>query len=91
MMEVISAAELAKLKPRVDDFCRNYFDDFVKNKSLYAPKDGYHRRGIAALCAADYLRNTARVEKNTKLVEFYNAKRSEYANELMQLGEGKRW
>ncbi|MHC4500665.1 MAG: hypothetical protein ACYS21_16325, partial [Planctomycetota bacterium] len=36
MQEILSAAKFAELKPRVNDFCRTWFDDFTQNKDVWA-------------------------------------------------------
>jgi len=91
MQKIISAARSAELRPRVDDFCKDYIDDFTKNKGLYIKQDGYHHRIVAALVAGDYLQKTSEKQKNTKLAEFYAAKRQEYKNERREMLKRKRW
>jgi len=89
--EILYATRFAELKPLVNDFCKNYSDDFEINKNLYAKQDGYLHRIWVALLTTDYLQRIAKVQKNTKLAQFYGAKRREYNNEQKPLHKRKRW
>ncbi|MHC4458375.1 MAG: hypothetical protein ACYS0I_15065 [Planctomycetota bacterium] len=89
--EILYASRFAKLTPLVNDFCKNYFDDFAKNKGLYAKQDGYLHRIWAALLVAERLQQIAKIQKNTKLAQFYAAKRKEYNDEQRPLHKRKRW
>ena len=91
MREVVFAARFTGLRPQVNDFCKSYIDDFTKNKSRYTEQDGYRHRLVAALVTSSYLQNIARMQKDTKLVEFYAARKRQYNKELEQLGKTKRW
>ena len=91
MQKILFTARFGELKPRVDDFCKNYFDDFTKNRDIYAGQDSYHHRTVAALLAGSYLRKVAESRKNTKLAQFYAARIKEYSNEQKQLVKRKRW
>jgi len=89
--EILYATKFAELKPLVNDFYKNYFDDFARNKNLYAKQDGYLHRIWVALLTTDYLQRIAKSQKNTKLAQFYGAKRREYNNEQKPLHKRKRW
>lgn len=89
--EILYATKFAELKPLVNDFCKNYLDDFARNKNLYAKQDGYLHRIWVALLTTDYLRRIAKMQKNTKLAQFYGAKRREYKSEQEPLHKRKRW
>ena len=92
MLEIILVAtKFAELMPRITHFCKTYFDDFTKNKEHWAKQDGQHQRIKAARLAAIHLRKIARSQKNTELVQFYNARIKEYRNEQRQLIKAKRW
>jgi len=92
MLEIILVAtRFAELMPRINRFCKTYFDDFTKNKEHWAKRDGQHQRMKAARLAAIHLRKIARSQKNTELVQFYDARIKEYSNEQRQLIEAKRW
>jgi len=88
---IMLAARLPELGGRVNDFCKNYFDDFGKNKNDYIKQHNYHGRIVAALMAADHLEQVAKKQKNTKLAEFYADKQREYKNERTKLLKRKRW
>jgi hypothetical protein len=91
MQTILSAARYAELQPLVSDFCKNYFDEFAKNKGLYAKQDGYLYRIWAALLAGKYLQKGAEKQGNTELVQFYDAKTKEYHSEQEPLQRRKRW
>jgi hypothetical protein len=91
MQMILSAARYAELQPLVSDFCKNYFDEFAKDKGLYAKQDGYLQRIWAALLTGKYLQKSAADEGNTELVQFYDAKTKEYNNEQEPLLKKKRW
>ncbi|MDD5328184.1 MAG: hypothetical protein PHY02_10295 [Phycisphaerae bacterium] len=91
MQMILSTTKYAELQPLVSDFCKNYFDDFTKNKKLYAEQDGYLYRIWAALLAGRYLRGEAVEQGNNELVQFYIAKVEEYQNEQEPLQQKKRW
>ena len=91
MQKILYAARFPELKKQVDQFCKEYVDDFEKNKNLYVKQDSYHHKIAAALNANSYLRVQARKQKNTELVQAYNAKLKEYVNERVQLLKTKRW
>jgi len=88
---IMLSKRLPELRDRADDFCKNYVDDFVKNKNDYVKQHGYHERIVAALMAANHLQQVAEEQKNTKLAEFYAAKQREYKNERARLLQSKRW
>ena len=88
---ILSAAKYPGLEPFVNDFCRNYFDEFTRDKGLYEEQDGYLHRIWAALLAAKYLQENAAKQGNAELAKFYDAKRREYDNEQEPLHKKKRW
>jgi hypothetical protein len=92
MLIILSLAQYyAEMQPSVSDFCKSYFDEFVKNKSLYAKQDGYLYRIWAALLAGGYLREIAARQGNTELVQFYDAKLKEYQSKQEPLQKRSRW
>jgi hypothetical protein len=88
---IYAARKSPELKEQVDNFCKDCFDDFTKNKDLYAKRDGYHNRIAAVLNVIPYLASNAQQQKNIELVQFYNTKMKEYNNERIQLLQRKRW
>jgi hypothetical protein len=91
MQIILPLAKYAELQPFISNFCKNYFDEFAKDKSLYAKQDGYLHRIWAALIAGRYLRQIAEKQENTELVQFYDAKMKEYQSEQEPLQRAKRW
>ena len=91
MQIILPLAQYAELQPFISDFCKNYFDEFTKGKSLYAKQDGYLHRIWAALLTGRYLREIAAGQGNTELVQFYDAKMKEYQSEQEPLQKKARW
>lgn len=88
---LLFATRYPELRPIIDDFCKNYFDTFEKNKLLWIEQDGYHHKAAAATIAGNYLRGIAKAQGNTKLVQFYDAKIQEYNRLIKHLNAKKRW
>jgi hypothetical protein len=92
MLEIILvAARLVELRPDVDKFCKDYIDKFTENKNSWAEQDGYRHRIEAARLASFHLENVARMQKDTKLAEFYADIRRRCLNERRVLGKERRW
>jgi hypothetical protein len=91
MQIILPLAKYAEMQPFVNGFCKNYFDEFAKDKSLYAKQDGYINRIWAALLTGKYLQKGAAEQGNTELVQFYEAKIKEYNDEQEPLLKNKRW
>ncbi len=91
LLVILPFAQFPELQPLVSDFCKNYFDEFEKNKSLYAKQDGYLNRIWAASHTGRYLRQIAAEQGNTELVKSYDAKMKEYQDEQEPLQRTKRW
>jgi len=91
MQEIIYAARFSELRAGVYDFCKSYVGEFTENKKLYARKDGYRNRLMAALYACSYLYDVANDQKNADIAKFYAAKAGKCSEEQRQLTEGKRW
>jgi len=88
---LMALSSYGNLGLQVYNVCKNYFEDFTKNKNIYAKKDGYYQRMIAALITCDYLQQIATNQKDQTLAESYNAKMREYNNEINRLMNTKRW
>jgi hypothetical protein len=91
MQIILPLAKYAELQPFISGFCKNYFDEFAKDKGLYAKQNGYFHRIWAALFVGKYLRESAAKQGNTELVQFYDAKMKEYQDEQEPLQKKKRW
>jgi len=88
---LVAAPRFPELRPRINNLCKNYFDDFEKNKDVYTKQHGYRLRLAAARITCIQLQNTARATRNTKLVQFYAAKIDEYDRERQWISREKRW
>jgi hypothetical protein len=91
MQLILSARQYAELQPLIGDFCKNYLDEFAKNKGLYVKQDGYLDRIWTTLFACKYLQEGARIQENTELAQFYDAKWNEYNDEQKPLVKKKGW
>jgi len=85
------SAKLPELEPSVTKFCKDYTDDFIKNKDSYLKEHGYHHRMVAAFMAMDHLQRMASRQKNFKDVKLYADKRGEFLREQSQMIKNKRW
>jgi len=91
MRQVMFAARFPELRAEAEAFCKDYFDRFEKNRTLWAKQDGYHHRIAAALNVCSYLREIARSRKKTDLMKSYDAKMKLYQSERKELLRRKRW
>ncbi len=91
IQKIMYAARFPELKKQVDDFCKEYLDEFAENKDLYAKQHGYHNKMAAVLNAISYLKASAQKQKNSDLVQFYNDKMKEYKNERTKLLRRRIW
>ena len=91
MQGIMKAYRFKELKPQVDNFCKYYFDKFMKNKEEWSTQDGYLHKVMAARMAASHLARLARQQKNEKLVAFFIEKSKEYTDEQTGIMKWKRW
>ncbi len=91
MQEILYVAKFKELSPRVNDFCKNYIDDFDKNKDVYACLDGYGNRISAASAATNYLQENAKEQNEVALAKLYADKDQKYKIEYGKMSESKRW
>lgn len=92
ILEIISAGKFPELSPLVYNFCKNYIDDFSKNKDLYIKQHGYSHKVLAARVAAKDLQQLAKIQKGSgELVRLYGVKKKEFDNEQKQLTKMKKW
>lgn len=91
MQIILPLAQYAEMQPLVTEFCKNYFDEFTKNMSLYTKQDGCIHKVWAALVAGRYLRDIAAKQGNAELVQFYDAKMNECQSEQEPLIKNTRW
>jgi len=92
MLEIIiTAARFAELRPRIEDFCKNYVNSFIKHKDDWAKQNGHRHRIEAARIASMYLRQIAEAQKNEKLVKFYSTQIKQCLDERTRLFKSTRW
>jgi hypothetical protein len=88
---IVIAARFAELRPRVEKFCKDYYESFEANKQEYSGKAAYRLKLEAARLACVHLQAVAAKQRNTKLAQFYEAKAEEYEDEREQLANTHRW
>jgi hypothetical protein len=88
---VVTASRFPELKPHIEDFCKNYVDQFIKHKDEWAKQHGYQYRIEAARIASMYLLNLAKKQKNDQLVKFYDEQMSKCSDERFKLFQNTRW
>ena len=81
IQKILLFARFNELKPKVETFCKDYFNRFLANKADLAKLDGFHHRIVAAMLACDHLRKTAQRQKNKELTQFYLTKQREFRAE----------
>jgi len=92
MLEVVLvAARFSETRPRVDDFCKQVVDDFIKNKIFYAGQNGYRLRVEAIRLASIHSQKVAQARNDTNLAGFYVAQIRNCENERNRLSETQRW
>jgi hypothetical protein len=91
MQNILFATKFEELRPRINDFCKDYFKDFTKNKSLYAEQDGYFNRLLATLFASNYLEKIAKRQGRAEAAKFYATESQEYKTEQKKITKNKRW
>ncbi|MCL5278615.1 MAG: hypothetical protein M1376_01755 [Planctomycetes bacterium] len=80
-----------ELRPRIDDVCQKYVDDFENNKNGYARQDGYNMRLQAARLALTRLEQKAKTDKDTKSAQIFRTRIDQYRVELDRLAQQKKW
>jgi len=88
---LLMATSFAELTPKVDQFCSDYFDEFIEKKDVWARQDGYRHKVEAVRLACYHLKKLAQSKRDTKLVSFYAGKEKEYLDELTRIHQNKRW
>ena len=85
ILEVLSAIRFSKLRDKAYAQCKEYSEEFEKNKEIYAGQDGYYYKIATAIYAAIYLQEAAQIQHNDDLADFYQLKRTEYGNEVTDI------
>jgi hypothetical protein len=88
---LIMATNFSELNPRVNQFCSDYFDEFIEKKDVWSRRDGYRHKVEAVQLACYHLKRLAQSRRDTKLASFYAGKENEYLDELTRIHRSKRW
>jgi hypothetical protein len=88
---IVFAANFDELIPQINEFCKSYFDEFIKNKELYARQDAYNLKIEAARLVCIHLAREAQRQKDIKLVQFYSTKQKEFLYEREKIATEKKW
>ena len=75
----------------IEDFCKNFVDEFAKNHDDWTKQDGYRNKSEAARMASIYLLQLSKVQNNDQLKKFYTAQVERYINERTRVFKSKRW
>ena len=89
--KIMQSWKFPELRPAISIFCKNYIDDFNKNKIAYAKQDGYLHRLWAALMTGSHLRQIAAARKNSNAVETLNTMIKQYEQEQKTLYSRIKW
>ena len=88
---LLMATNFSELSSRVNQFCSDYFNEFIAKKDVWAKQDGYRHKVEAVRLACYHLKKLAQAQRDTKLVNFYAGKEIEYLEELTMIHQSKRW
>jgi len=92
MVEIILVAtRYAELKPRINEFCKDYVDQFVKNQKQLSRQHSYRHKVEACRLACAHLRNGALAQNDTERVHFYDDLIKKCEKERDRLFREKRW
>ncbi len=92
MVEIIlTASRFTELRPRIENFCKNYVDSFIEKGRDWAKQHGYQYRVEAARIASIHLQKLAESQKNEQLVKFYSYQIERCLDERTRLLKSKRW
>jgi hypothetical protein len=75
----------------VNQFCSEYFTEFIEKKDVWAKQDGYRHKVEAVQLACYNLWKLAQAQRDSKREYFYAAKVKEYGDELKRIHQSKRW
>jgi hypothetical protein len=81
----------AELRPRIDDVCQQYVEDFEDHKDTYARQDGYNMRLHAARLALARLEQMAKAKNDAQSAQTFRARIDQYKVEIDQLALQKKW
>jgi hypothetical protein len=88
---LLMATNFSELSSSVNQFCSDYFNEFIEKKDVWARQDGYRHKVEAVRLVCYHLKKLAQSRRDTKLVNFYAGKENEYLDELTRIHESKRW
>jgi len=88
---LLMTTNFAELSPGVNKFCSDYFNEFTEKEDVWSKQDGYRHKVEAVRLACYHLKRLAQSRRDTKRVDFYAGKESEYLEELSRIHQSKRW
>jgi len=88
---LLIGSRFVELHPRIDRICREYTDDFAKNKETYSQQDGYNLRIEAARLALLRLEQIMTAQGKTEEAEAYRLRWMAYEAERNVISMRKRW
>jgi hypothetical protein len=91
MRQIMYATRFPELRLQAEGLCKDYLDRFEENRELWSKQDSYHHRIAAVLNVCSYFRELARRQKDTTLMQSYDARIKQYQNERHLLLKRKRW
>ena len=91
VFELLMAAQLPDLQPRVDQVCQEYVDTFEKNRKAWVQEHGYNLRLEAARFALIRLERAAKDNGDSQLAQMYRKLMESYQLERDIIAVRKRW
>ena len=92
MMEIVAnAAVYTDLMLPVQQFCKEYSDNFESEHDSWMKMDGYRLKAEAAQIADYHLAHLASIQGNEELKNTYYTRRDFCLSELRRINLEKRW
>ncbi len=88
---LLLGGQFPELRPKIDEVCLSYMEDFDKNQKTYATQDGYSFRLHVARMAAARRAQIAEALKQTAQVQALNVRIKQHEDEIDRLAVQKKW
>ncbi len=88
---VLRASFNEDLRIRINKEMKEYLDDFVENEEKYRGQHAFFHRVAVAIKSANYLKNIAKRDNDSKAVEKYRKFYEKYRRIIQEVMENKRW
>ncbi|MHC4292978.1 MAG: hypothetical protein ACYSTX_01685 [Planctomycetota bacterium] len=91
LLEIVSYSKYPKLKPQIDDFCKQYFQEISENIDKYRYEDSYFNRITAAMLTVRYLEKAISSKENPQLFSSLANMKRALKIEQSKISKTKKW